>query len=219
MPSSTTIPFDLDEEQVNSDEEDNIVANSRTQTSLNVDTGGSEHASKFLGSSSKKTSRKRKGSGEVACRQAVAPPPISVTIKEAVEEICRIPDIYDDPDFFDFAMEFIRIKSGREAFMFCPADRKDCWISTMQQHQLAVAANSSCELTTVLTSSSAYELARIVRPTTAVWREANGRPAAAPYDLLGRNEDIRMVAEAIRSQDQVEQDRERGFKKSILLQS
>ncbi|KAK8949067.1 hypothetical protein KSP39_PZI005160 [Platanthera zijinensis] len=137
MPSSTTIPFELDEEQVNSDEEDNIVANSRTQTSMNVDTGGSEHASKFLGSSSKKTSRKRKGSGEgtkqlllshindlVASRQAVPPPPISVTIKEAVEEICRIPDIYDDPDFFDFAMEFIRIKSGREAFMFCPADRK-----------------------------------------------------------------------------------------------
>lgn len=54
MPSSGTIPFELDEEQVNSDEEDNIVANSRTQTSRNVDTGGSEHVSKFLGSSSKK---------------------------------------------------------------------------------------------------------------------------------------------------------------------
>ncbi|KAK8957018.1 hypothetical protein KSP39_PZI001207 [Platanthera zijinensis] len=104
---------------------------------MNVDTGGSEHASKFLGSSSKKTSRKCKGSGEgtkqlllshindlVASRQTVSPPPISVTIKEVVEEICRIPDIYDDPDFFDFAMEFIRIKSGREAFMFCPADKK-----------------------------------------------------------------------------------------------
>ncbi|KAK8943562.1 hypothetical protein KSP40_PGU000152 [Platanthera guangdongensis] len=137
MPSSTTIPFELDEEQVNSDEEDNIVANSRTQTSINVDNGGSEHASKFLGSSSKKTSLKRKGSGEgtkhlllshindlVASRQAVPPPPISVTIKEFVEEICRISDIYNDPDFFDFAMEFTHIKSGREAFMFCPADKK-----------------------------------------------------------------------------------------------
>ncbi|KAK8936368.1 hypothetical protein KSP39_PZI013715 [Platanthera zijinensis] len=137
MPSSTKIPFELDEEQVNSDEEDNIMANSRTQTSMNVDTGGSEHASKFLGSSSKKTSRKCKGCGEgtkqlllshindlVASRQAVPPPPISVTIKEAVEEICRIPDIYNDPDFFDFTMEFIHIKSEREAFMFCPADSK-----------------------------------------------------------------------------------------------
>ncbi|KAH0469066.1 hypothetical protein IEQ34_002298 [Dendrobium chrysotoxum] len=48
----------------------------------------------------------------------------SFTILEALEEISKIPDIFDDFELYDFATDFLKDKDDRDTFMGVPIERK-----------------------------------------------------------------------------------------------
>ncbi|KAL0927400.1 hypothetical protein M5K25_001565 [Dendrobium thyrsiflorum] len=52
----------------------------------------------------------------------------TVTILDAVTEISGIPEIYDDLEFYEFAIEFLKDKDSRESFMGMPSERKVWWL-------------------------------------------------------------------------------------------
>ncbi|KAK8964326.1 hypothetical protein KSP40_PGU016582 [Platanthera guangdongensis] len=58
---------------------------------------------------------------------AVKPPPV-VTIKETVELISSIADIYDNPDLYYFSLSYIKDKNNREVFMSIPHDKRVWWL-------------------------------------------------------------------------------------------
>ncbi|KAL0927602.1 hypothetical protein M5K25_001790 [Dendrobium thyrsiflorum] len=47
-----------------------------------------------------------------------------LTIADALEEISKFPEKFDDQDLYDFAVQYIQDKNQREAFMGLPTDRK-----------------------------------------------------------------------------------------------
>ncbi|KAK8950193.1 hypothetical protein KSP40_PGU013830 [Platanthera guangdongensis] len=49
-------------------------------------------------------------------------------LKEAFEELERHPEIYEDPNLYDFACEFVLETVKRVAFMKIPRDRKVVWL-------------------------------------------------------------------------------------------
>ncbi|KAL0917032.1 hypothetical protein M5K25_012072 [Dendrobium thyrsiflorum] len=51
-----------------------------------------------------------------------------VTIMDALEEISHIPEIFDDLEFYDFAIDYIKDRNHRETFMALPTDRKVWWL-------------------------------------------------------------------------------------------
>ncbi|KAL0920437.1 hypothetical protein M5K25_009574 [Dendrobium thyrsiflorum] len=56
-----------------------------------------------------------------------------LTIADALEEISKFPEIFDDLDFYDFAVQYIQDRNQREAFMGLPADRK-VWFLKRRYH-------------------------------------------------------------------------------------
>ncbi|PKU70818.1 L10-interacting MYB domain-containing protein-like [Dendrobium catenatum] len=52
----------------------------------------------------------------------------SVTILDALNEINAIPEIYDDLEFYYFAINFLQDKNSREIFMAIPMERKVWWL-------------------------------------------------------------------------------------------
>ncbi|PKU67991.1 hypothetical protein MA16_Dca007026 [Dendrobium catenatum] len=43
---------------------------------------------------------------------------------DALEEISKIPEIFDDPELYEFDVRYILDRNQREAFMGLPTDRK-----------------------------------------------------------------------------------------------
>jgi len=136
MPSSGTLPPEDKNEVIVSEDDDNMQTVTRSngrRKRLSLDDSSTMQTSKISG--------KNKGKGvskedrlldyvkELADTARVnAPPARSSTIKEAYEELGRIPEIYDDMDFNNFATEFVLDKSKREGFMNCPTERKVWWL-------------------------------------------------------------------------------------------
>ncbi|KAI0488654.1 hypothetical protein KFK09_028493 [Dendrobium nobile] len=50
------------------------------------------------------------------------------TILEVLEEISKIPDIFDDFELYSFALEYFKDKDNREIFMGIPIERRLWWL-------------------------------------------------------------------------------------------
>ncbi|KAL0910371.1 hypothetical protein M5K25_021347 [Dendrobium thyrsiflorum] len=149
IPNSGILPSELTDEQHNSSEEDDL-----HDDDPHVDIGNGEEAiftttSQRFQSSATFLKNKRAKSVRLAGKQlfvnhieslvnaaqsvsstiaASTSQRRTVTILDAVAEISGIPEIYDDLEFYEFAIEFLQDKNSRESFMGIPSERKVWWL-------------------------------------------------------------------------------------------
>ncbi|KAL0909044.1 hypothetical protein M5K25_023566 [Dendrobium thyrsiflorum] len=149
IPNSGILPSELRTEQHNSSEEDDLhdddpqveisngdeatftTASQRFQSSANFVKGKRAKTVKLTGKQlfvnhiESLVNAAQSVSSSIAMSST---PRRTVTILDAVTEISGIPEIYDDLEFYEFAIEFLKDKDSRESFMGMPSERKVWWL-------------------------------------------------------------------------------------------